>query len=183
MNERQAIAQSSLSRGENPGQDSSKRRFRRTSEINDMKNGGEDIDENDFDGDENDDDSEGGDSEGGTTTSGGEKKISKSTFGWMLAIALILDGIGLIPIIGWSISSVILILIYLKLGVKFHIKNVLKFGACDLIKLIPGLSLIPAFVLSVILNVGPMVEGIEESIPGGEMVQHAVQKAISTTKR
>ena len=180
MNERQAIAQSSLSRGENPGQDSSKRRFRRTSERNRLDNEDEEMNEDDFNDYENGDD---GDSEGETTESGGEKKISKSTFGWMFPIFLILDVIALVPIIGYSISTVTIILIYRKLGVKFHIKNVLKFGACDLTKAIPGLSLIPAFVLSLILNVGPMVEGIEESIPGGEMVQHAVQKAISTTKR
>ena len=112
-----------------------------------------------------------------------EKKILKSTFIIMIGVALVLDLIGLIPFLGWFISSLILILIYLKLGVKFHLKNVMKFGGCDLIKLIPGLSIIPSFVLSVILNLGPMTEGLEDSIPGGEAIAHSVQKAISMTKK
>ncbi len=114
---------------------------------------------------------------------GDEKKIAKSTFIIMIGVGLVLDLIGLIPALGWFTSSLILILIYLKLGVKFHLKNVLKFGGCDLIKLIPGLSIIPAFTLSVILNLGPMIEGLEDSIPGGEIVAHSVQKAISMTKK
>jgi predicted nucleic acid-binding Zn ribbon protein len=123
------------------------------------------------------------DIEQNTEITNDEKKIKKSTFIIMIGVGLLLDAVGLIPLLGWFTSSLILILIYLKLGVKFHLKNVLKFGACDLIKLIPGLSIIPAFTLSVILNLGPMIEGLEDAIPGGEAVVHSVQKALSDTKK
>ncbi|MEI6553083.1 MAG: hypothetical protein WCO09_00785 [bacterium] len=93
-----------------------------------------------------------------------DKKVSKTTFLIMLFVALILDIIGLVPILGWFISSLILIIIYIKLGVKFHLKNILKFGACDTLKFIPFLSLFPSFFLSVFLNLGPMVDGIEKMI-------------------
>lgn len=123
------------------------------------------------------------DTENIQTNTEGEKKISKAKFIMMIAVGLILDIIGLIPFLGWLFSSVVLILIYYKLGVKFHLKNILKFGSCDLIKLIPIISIIPTFTLAVILNIGPMVEGVEDMIPGGEGVVHKVQKAMSMTKK
>ncbi len=113
----------------------------------------------------------------------GEKTITKTTFIIMIIVGLVLDIIGLLPILGWFVSSVILILIYLKLGVKFHFKNVSKFAACDLIKLIPILDIIPAFTLAIILNLAPMVEGLSESIPGGPAIANKVQKAMSMTKK
>lgn len=156
MNERQADSQYKLSKGRPLGQNS----------LNDEKSNETNIVNKRH-----------------IESGGGEKTIAKSTFILMIGVGLVLDLVGLIPALGWFTSSLILILIYLKLGVKFHLKNVLKFGSCDLVKLVPGLSIIPAFTLSVILNLGPMIEGLEDTIPGGEAVAHSVQKALSATKK
>jgi hypothetical protein len=159
MNERQAKSQHTLSHGRPLGSDSEQR------------------------GDDNDSLKQNPNTVGGEEVEENENKISKSVFGIMLGVGLVLDIIGLIPLIGWGISTMILIFTYIKLGVKFHIKNVIKFGSCDAVKLIPGLSLVPGFVLSVILNLGPMVEGLADEIPGGENIAHAVQKSMSMTKK
>jgi hypothetical protein len=113
----------------------------------------------------------------------GEKEITMTTFIIMLIVGLCLDILGLVPLIGWGLSSIILILIYLALGVKFHLKNVLKFGGCDLAKFVPFVSIIPTFMLAVILNLGPMVAGLSDKIPGGAAVANKVQKAMSMTKK
>ena len=157
MNVPQAQAQNRLSHGINPGRDSSE----------------------DFSLSKNPKNSQNKPKQEGSL----EKKITKGTFITMLGVGLILDIVGLLPLVGWFVSSITLIVIYDILGVKFHIKNILKFGSCDIVKLIPGLSLVPAFVLSVVLNLGPMVEGIEKTIPGGEQLAHTVQKAMATTKK
>jgi hypothetical protein len=155
MNERQARTQHKLSTGGDLGQDSS-------DNFNDKKNvGGDKVEEI---GDD-------------------KKTITKTTFIIMIGVGLILDVISLIPFLGWFFSTVVLILIYLKLGVKFHLKNILKFGSCDLIELIPVINVVPAFTLATILNLGPMVEGIEDLVPAGEAVAHKVQKMMSMTKK
>lgn len=154
----QLKAQQKLSHGQNPGTDSS----------------GVSLDDN----------SSSKNTPGITTkTSGGGRKISRTVFGIMLAVGLFLDIIGVIPFIGWGISSLALLFIYIMLGVEFHMKNIFKFGACDFIKLIPGLSVIPTFVLSVILNLGPMVEDLGKGIPGGEQLANKAQQALSMTKK
>jgi len=113
----------------------------------------------------------------------GGKTISKSVFIAMIVVGLLLDVLGVVPVIGWFTSSVILIGIYIKLGVEFHFKNILKFGGCDALKLIPGVSIIPTFTLAVILNLLPIVDNLGGSIPGGENIANKVQKAISMTKK
>ncbi len=175
MNERQAAAQNTLSEGRALGQDSSslKKIQRRNRAI--QEGVWDEEDERNFDiKSEYNEDGEIDD-----------KKISKSTFIAMIVVGLILDTIAILPVLGWLFSTIVLILIYISLGVKFHIRNVLKFGACDVIKLIPLISVFPAFVLSIFLNLGPMIEGVDklvDSVPGGEMVNQVSKVALRNKK-
>ncbi len=170
MNERQADVQHKLSHGRPLGQDS----------FNDD--------------DSNENNTQKKNMQGGTE-SDNDTHITKKTFIVVLFIATILDLFGfllnLIPVIGgaagdiviWFPGMVFLFIVYLKLGVKFTSKNSLKIAGCSIIEIIPVLNALPAFMLSVILTLGPMVaKDIVEEIPGGEKIANKVQQAISTRK-
>ena len=164
MNERQANAQRNLQEGKGLGQDSSRRSFRRG-----QNEYGEEDEEY-----------------GVEEETPPEKKISKFTFGVMIVVAILLSVLAFfLPFIGWLIGTVVMGVTYWALGVKFNKKNLLKFGACDAVELIPVVNAIPTFILSVFLNLGPMVQGFEElasSIPGGELAEQVAKIALKGKK-
>ena len=170
MNERQARAQEGLAKGGGLGQDSSKRSLRRG------QNGDEE---------ENDEYNESVEY-GAEEETPPEKKISKLTFGAMIVVAILLSVLAFfLPFIGWLVGTVVMGVAYWALGVKFNKKNLLKFGACDVVELIPVINVIPTFILSVFLNLGPMVQGVEElanSIPGGELAEQVAKIALKGKK-
>jgi len=164
MNERQAESQYKLS---------NKRSLGRNSLINNRE-------EDDFD----EEDDEGGNEDvvfGVKNES--EKRVTVKVFLLSIVLGIVLDIISIIPFIGWFIGTVSLLLLYWKLGVKFHFKNIMKFGSCDLIEFIPAISIIPAFTLAIILNVGPMVWGGGQDQEDAPEPSHAVQKTMSMIKK
>lgn len=139
-----------------------------------------DLEEDDFD--EEDDEGNNEDVVFGSESQG-EKRVTVKVFLLSIVLGVVLDVISVIPFIGWFIGTVSLLLLYWKLGVKFHFKNIMKFGSCDLVEFIPAISIIPAFTLAVILNVGPMVWGGGQDQEDAPEPSHAVQKAMSMIKK
>lgn len=157
MNERQAKAQETLSKGESQGTDSVS--------VNTPIN------------------------------TSNDSQLSKSTFFKVLLIASVLDLfsflLNLIPFVGgifadviiWLPGTVILFIIYLRMGVKFNNKNSLKIAGCSLIEIIPVLNALPGFIASVVLTLGPMIaKDLIGEIPGGEQINE-VQKSLSSIKK
>lgn len=115
-----------------------------------------------------------------------EKTITRSTFYKMIALAAVFDIvsalINLIVVVGGFISTVFItapgfglfFFIYRKLGLKFHLKNSSKFGSSALIEAIPILNALPGFVLSVVLNLGPMIQKDDNNDNGGDKKDMAV---------
>jgi hypothetical protein len=159
MNERQAESQYKLSNKRNPGRSSV---FKKNEE----------------------DDFEDEDSMYLNSEDEPEKRVSVKAFLLSIIFGLVLDVVSFfLPILGWSVGTVLIILLYFKLGVKFHFKNLMKFGGCSFIESIPVINMFPAFTLAIILNVGPMVWGGEQEGEEPSQSAHKVQRAISMIKK
>ena len=111
---------------------------------------------------------------------GGEEEkpfITKGKFIAVLVLAGFIDLIIDIP------GMIVLFLIFLSIGIKMNTKRVLKIGGCDIIKALPVLNAIPAFTLSALLTMGPLViKEVEEKVSGPTKGSAAVVQKVLDKK-